>query len=196
MEFIKMNEVNHDIRLEMSKIFVDGFYVWLKYFTKNKAKLVKTFEHVFVDEVFYLAVEDGKILSMAACTPKQRRAVKLSKKEFIKHLGFIRGQIAYMILHKEFEVKEYPLEIPNHMGKIEFVATAVEARGKGVAYGLLKHIIETTNYEEYVLEVASNNEKAIKLYTRLGFAEIKRIPQKNAKRSGFEYLLYMTLKKR
>ncbi|HHU56171.1 MAG TPA: GNAT family N-acetyltransferase [Acholeplasmataceae bacterium] len=195
MKFLKMKEVNHGIRSELSKIFVDCFYVWLKYFTKNKEKLVRTFEHIFVDKAFYVAVEDGKVLSMAACVPNHSRAVKMNKKEFKKHLGFIKGQIAYLILHKEFEVKEYPLEIPNHMGKIEFVATSVDARGKGVAYKLLQHIIETTNYEEYVLEVASNNEKAIKLYTRLGFEEIKRVPQKNAKQSGFEYLIYMQLKK-
>ena len=100
-----------------------------------------------------------------------------------------------MILHKEFEVKEYPVEIPDNMGKIEFVATKVEARGKEVAYRLLQHIIQDTGYDAYVLEVASNNVKAIKLYDRLGFKEIKRVPQKHAKQSGFEHLIYMQLNK-
>lgn len=99
------------------------------------------------------------------------------------------------IIQYAFEVKEYPVEIPDNMGKIEFVATKVEARGKEVAYRLLQHIIQDTGYDAYVLEVASNNVKAIKLYDRLGFKEIKRVPQKHAKQSGFEHLIYMQLNK-
>lgn len=195
MEFVKLSEINSDIKSELSKIFVDGFYVWLKYFSKNKDKLAKAFKHMFNDEAFYVAIENDTILSMAACPPKHTRTVKLNKSELIKHLGFIRGRIAYMILHKEFEVKEYPIEIPDNMGKIEFVATKVEARGKEVAFHLLQHIIQDTGYDAYVLEVASNNVKAIKLYDRLGFKEIKRVPQKHAKQSGFEHLIYMQLNK-
>lgn len=196
MEFVKVNEFNRDIKSEMSKIFVDGFYEWLKYFSKDKDKLIEAFKHMFNEDAFYVAIEDDKVLSMAACSPKNSRSVKLNKKELIKNLGFIKGRIAYMILHKEFEIKEYPIEISNHMGKIEFVATKVEARGKEVAYRLLQHIIHNTSFDEYVLEVASSNEKAIKLYNRIGFYEVKKVPQKHAKQSGFDNLIYMQLRKK
>ncbi|WP_330218430.1 GNAT family N-acetyltransferase [Sporosarcina globispora] len=76
-----------------------------------------------------------------------------------------------------------------------FVATSVNYRGKGVATELLKTIMDSTSYDEYVLEVADTNTSAFKLYEKLGFAEFMRIPRKHSKRSGVNNLVYMKLVK-
>ena len=44
-----------------------------------------------------------------------------------------------------------------------------------------------------MLDVASNNEAAIKLYEKLGFVESRRVKERFAKHAGFEYLIFMKL---
>ncbi|GGB58135.1 hypothetical protein GCM10011409_39540 [Lentibacillus populi] len=191
MNIIRACEAERNIKNEMSTIFVDGFYQWLNYFSKGKAKLYKTFAHMFNTEVFYTAVVDDNIVAIAACTTNNLPSVRLKYSEFRKHLGLFMGSIAYVILKKEFEKKQYPFPISGKMGAIEFVATSINCRGQGVATELLKSIMDSTSYYEYVLEVADTNTNAIKLYEKLGFAEFMRIPQKHGKKSGVNNLVYM-----
>lgn len=77
------------------------------------------------------------------------------------------------------------------MGTVEFVATSTEYRSKGVASSIINHIFETTPYNEYVLEVADTNEKAVRLYEKLGFSEFMRVKEKHSKQSGINNLLYL-----
>lgn len=53
MEIIRAAELGNDARMKISELFVDGFYQWLKYFSKDKAKLAKAFQYMFNLEVFY-----------------------------------------------------------------------------------------------------------------------------------------------
>jgi len=41
-------------RKQMSTIFVEGWYHDLKFFHKDKARLIKTFEHIFNLSCFYV----------------------------------------------------------------------------------------------------------------------------------------------
>jgi ribosomal protein S18 acetylase RimI-like enzyme len=191
VNIIRACEIDRNIKNEMSTIFVDGFYQWLNYFSKDKAKLYKAFAHMFNTEVFYTAVVDGNIAAIAACTTNNIDSVKLKYNEFRKHLGLFMGSIAYVILKKEFEKKKYPFQMYGNMGAIEFVATSVNYRGQGVAIELLTSIMNSTSYDEYVLEVADTNTNAINLYKKLGFAEFLRIPQKHSEKSGVNSLVYM-----
>ncbi|MGP4062879.1 GNAT family N-acetyltransferase [Halobacillus sp. H74] len=191
MNIIRACEVDRDIKDEMSMIFVDGFYEWLNYFSKHKGKLYKTFAHMFNTEVFYTVEVDDSIVAIAACTKNNIPSVKLKYSEFRKHLGLFMGSIAYVILKKEFEKKKYPFQMHGKMAAIEFVATSVNYRGTGVATELLKSILDATSYDEYALEVADTNTKAIKLYEKLGFKEFLRIPQKHSEKSGVNNLVYM-----
>ena len=75
IEFHRIDKINKDICLEISSIFVDGFYQWLKYFTKNKMKLIKAFAHMFVSNAFYVAVENEKVLAIAACPSENGKSV-------------------------------------------------------------------------------------------------------------------------
>lgn len=176
---------------KISKIFVDGFYEWLHYFSKDKTKLTNAFSHMFNPGVFYIACLNGEICGMAACNDGKMKSVQLEKKELKKHLGFVRGTIAYAILKHEFEEKQYPFPIEPDMGCIEFVATSPEYRGKGVASEIITHIFKTTSYTNYVLEVADTNLNAVNLYTKLGFQEFKRVEEKHSNKSGINYLVYM-----
>ncbi|MDR1629407.1 MAG: GNAT family N-acetyltransferase [Oscillospiraceae bacterium] len=176
---------------EISKIFVDGFYHWLYYFSKDKKKLADAFSHMFNLDIFYVALSDSQICGMAACSDGKMKSVHLEKKRLKKYLGFVKGTIAYTVLKQEFEEKQYPFLIEQDTGCIEFVATSSEYRGKGVATEIITNIFRDTPYTNYVLEVADTNQNAVNLYKKLGFKEFKRVEEKHSKRSGINYLVYM-----
>ncbi|GGE58776.1 GNAT family N-acetyltransferase [Priestia taiwanensis] len=191
MKVIRASECNNEIKMKMSKIFVDGFFQWLTFFSKDKEKLTKAFCHMFNLDVFYVAVIDDEIAGIAACTDGRVPSVHLERKELRKHLGFFRGTIAYAVLKREFEEKSYPFEITSGMGMVEFVATSSTYRGKGVATAIMNHIFASTPYRTYALEVADTNTNAVKLYEKIGYMEFLRVKQKHSKRSGVNYLVYM-----
>lgn len=169
MDFIRASDFLSGPQVSISRVFVDGFYQWLRYFSRDKEKLTRALAHMFNLDTFFAAVEDGAMVAITACTAKGEKCVRLDRREFTKHLGFIRGRIAYAILHKEFEVKTYPIPIGADTGAIEFVAVLSEHRGKGVAAELIQHIFTVAGFREYILEFADTNAAAVKLYQRLGF---------------------------
>jgi ribosomal protein S18 acetylase RimI-like enzyme len=195
MEYVKSDMLAFDARVQISRVFSDGFYQWLCYFGNDKAKLAIAFEHMFDLSEFYVAADGGKIAAIAACTDGVNSPVKLDKTELRHHLGFVRGTMAFKILKAHLQEHKYPFELTRETGSIEFVATAADFRGKGVAGGLLEHIMAVTEYSEYVLEVADTNENAVRLYERLGFKEFMRVPEKNPKRSKLNFYVYMRLKR-
>lgn len=191
MEIIRASEYGNDTRIKISKIFVDGFFQWLKFFSKDKDKLTKALSHMFNLEVFYIAVIDSEIVGISACTDGEVSSVQLKSQELKKYLGRVMGSITHFVLKREFEQKSYPFEITKDMGVVEFVATSTEYRGQGVASAIIKHIFGSTPYDAYALEVADTNTQAVKLYEKLGYSEFLRIKQKYSKQSGIDYLVYM-----
>lgn len=188
MDFVRADKLTFDPRVQLSRVFVEGFYDWIKYFCRNKEKLSAVFEHVFNTKYFYVAEENGKIASMAACT-QGFSPIALRRKEFSRGLGFIRGNFAYYMLKRHMIRNSYPFTLGKNTGSIEFVATSEEFRRQGVCHALLSYIIAQTPYDSYVLEVADTNTNALNLYQKLGFKEIKRT--KAPKRSGINFFLYM-----
>lgn len=182
---IRADKLDLNVRVQISEIFAEGFTQWLVFFSKDKNIIAKAFAHMFVLDQFYVAVTDNKIAGMVACTDCRTLSVRLNKKELRKYLGFFKGSIAAIVLKKEFES---PLENPSpETGSIEFVGTASEFRGKGVASQIISHIIKDTSYQEYLIkEVADTNTAAMNLYKKLGFEEYNRIPvpQKRARKIG------------
>lgn len=192
----KADGMEFDVRKQISEIFAEGFTQWLGYFSKDKNIIAKAFSHMFVLNQFYVAIANDKVAGMAACTDGKTLSVRLNKKELRKHLGFFKGSMAGIVLKKEFEA---PYEnFPLNTGSIEFVGTAPEFRGQGVASQIIRHIIENTPYNNYVIEeVADTNTPAIKLYKKLGFEEYKRKPMpKMARKNGINHLLSLRYTKK
>ena len=192
MEVICAGEVssNH-IRNEISSIFVDGFYEWIKFFSKNKDVLKKAFAHMFNLDAFYIAIIDERVAGFASISNDRVKNISLNRKQLQQHLGFFMGFFAYKVLRKEFEDKKYPFTITSDMQPIEFVATSSNYQRCGVASKIIQYIFENDSHTSFVLEVADTNSKAVALYKKLGFKEITRIKMKNSKQSGVDNLLYM-----
>lgn len=192
MKVICAGEVssNH-IRNEISSIFVDGFYEWIKFFSKDKDVLKKAFAHMFNLDAFYIAIIDEQVAGFASISNDRIKNISLNKKQLQKHLGFFMGFFAYKVFRKEFENKKYPFTITSDMQPIEFVATSSNYQRCGVASKIIQYIFEHDSHASFVLEVADTNLKAVALYKKLGFKEITRIKMKNSKQSGVDNLLYM-----
>lgn len=192
MKVICAGEVssNH-IRNEISSIFVDGFYEWIKFFSKDKDVLKKAFAHMFNLDAFYIAIIDERVAGFASISNDRVKNISLNRKQLQQHLGFFMGFFAYKVLRKEFEDKKYPFTITSDMQPIEFVATSSNHQRCGVASKIIQYIFENDSRTSFVLEVADTNSKAVALYKKLGFKEITRIKMKNSKQSGVDNLLYM-----
>ena len=184
-EIIRADKTKIDVREQISEIFAEGFTQWLGYFSKDEKVIARAFAHMFVLDRFYVAIDGDTIAGMIACTDGYNPSVKLSYTELYKNFGFFKGVIARLFLKKEFEGG---IDDPSpQKGSIEFVGTAIDYRGKGVATQILKYILENTSFSEYVIdEVADTNIPAISLYKKLGFAEYKKksVSPKVAKKIG------------
>ncbi|AWP27429.1 N-acetyltransferase [Paenibacillus sp. Cedars] len=187
---VRADQAECDVRQGIAETFAEGFTQWLGFFSKDPKKIAASFAHMFILDQFYVAVSNGQVIGMAACTDGASFSVQLDKKELRKHLGFFKGSMAAIFLKKEFETT------PGHpspcAGSIEFVGTAAEFRGQGVASQLICHILEHTPYQVYLIDgVADTNIPAMKLYHKLGFDEYKRkpIPVKQAKKIGINYFV-------
>ncbi|SDT47163.1 Acetyltransferase (GNAT) family protein [Paenibacillaceae bacterium GAS479] len=187
---IRADQAESDVRAQMSDIFADGFTQWLHYFSKDRNRIAKAFTHMFVLDQFYVALQDGRVAAMAACTDGTATSVKLDSAQLREHLGFIRGTFAGIVLKKEFEQRLY-----NPGGdkcSIEFVGTALPFRGLGAASTLIRYLLEHKSYNEFLIEeVADTNEPAMKLYAKLGFVEYKSklLPEKHARKNGINRLV-------
>ncbi|MCL1949485.1 MAG: GNAT family N-acetyltransferase [Turicibacter sp.] len=192
MELIKAQDLKFDPRPQMGAIFVEGFYQWLKYFSKDKRKLASAFSHSFQLDGFYVALISDEVVAMAGCSNKGGPVLKLEQKQLRKHLGMVSGTLAYLMLKKGMTKKPYPFAMELGMGSVDFVATAQKYRGQGIGYRLIGFAMRDAGHIGYVLEVASNNASAIRLYEKLGFKEFLRVPEKHPKQAGFDEYIYMT----
>ncbi|WP_080831935.1 GNAT family N-acetyltransferase [Cohnella massiliensis] len=187
---VRADQAEFDVRQGLAEIFAEGFTQWLGFFSKDPKRISAAFAHMFVLDQFYVALYKGKVAGMAACTDGTSLSVKLDKKELRKHLGFYKGTLAGIFLKKEFESNS--VHPSPGVGSIEFVGTAAEFRGQGVASQLIRQILERTPHKIYLIEeVADSNTPAMKLYNKLGFKEYKRrqIPSKHAKKIGINYFI-------
>jgi len=173
----------------MAALFVEGFSQWLHHFDKGGTKLAKAFTPAFQLGTFFVAVTpDNHVLAMVGC-PDGTPALVFSKSSFIVALGPMRGRFAYRMFTKFLIENEYPFEIKPNMGSIEFVVSDPAIRGQGITGRLIEYTMQHRRYLEYVLEVASTNTRAVRLYERLGFTELMRKPA--SKRSGVGEYLYL-----
>jgi ribosomal protein S18 acetylase RimI-like enzyme len=146
---------------------------------------------MFVLDVFYVALIDGEVVGIAACTDGSRPSVEPVAAELRSHLGLLKGTIAHRVFVHEFQ--KPPIETGERTASVEFVATRSAFHRQGVATALVEHILSLPQFDDYVLEVANTNDGALHLYEKAGFEEFKRIqePRRRARSSGIDALVYM-----
>jgi ribosomal protein S18 acetylase RimI-like enzyme len=179
-----------NVRRRLSELYVDGFGSQFALFSQEKDVLIKAFDHMFVLDVFHIAVLDEVIAGMGACTDGKTHSVEPKWKDLATHLGLIKGTIAYFVLRNEFH--KPAIRSGPGIALIEFFVTDSNYRGKGVASAVINTFLSNPTYDEFVLEVADTNLNAFNLYKKLGFSEFARVKEKHAKESGINELIYMS----
>jgi len=200
MIFSRADKLTFDPREQLSCVFVEGFYDWLKRFCPDKDKLTAAFAHMFRLEYFFVAFAEKKsedsscensqcqIAAMASCTGGFSPTAIL-RKEFTRVLGFFRGNFTYYVLRRQMTRNGHPFVMSKTTGYIEFVATAPQYRHQGYGHALLSYLITENPYKAYILEVADTNINAVALYEKLGFKEMRRV--KAPRKSGVDFFIYM-----
>jgi Acetyltransferases len=157
----------------IAKTLAYSFEKNLSILTKDIECIARIFDNGVNTDRFYVAEQNGELIGVAACTDCETgRALKATKSDCVKHLGFIRGIIAFRFICSDLM---RPLPYPETTSYIDVVGVLQQARGKGVAKKMLKTMIENNpQYNEFVLEADSKNTSAIKSYTDFGFVEFKR----------------------
>ncbi|MCL2508692.1 MAG: GNAT family N-acetyltransferase [Oscillospiraceae bacterium] len=195
MRIIPASEAG-DVRDEISRVFVEGFYPLLKMLCKDKRRLTKALAHMFRTEQYFVAMDGGRVAAIAARADGKTSSLCLNKAQLRRHLGLWRGSLAWLTMHKEVDFPKYPFPIESGMCAIENVAVDPEYRRQGLARRLLAHIIETAPGGTCVLEVADNNKNARALYESLGFREVARLKQKYTGFTGVGAYLYLRMEKK
>jgi ribosomal protein S18 acetylase RimI-like enzyme len=197
MEIKRATEFGNDIQAKISELFVEAFEKDLRYFSKDKEKLIKALAHIFVLEYFYVAIIDNEVAGMAVCIDKDHFCINHNKDVLIKYLGTLKGFMLNIIIKYYFnKYPKYPVEMDVKTASIEFVATSANHRKKGVASKIMNHLFALPEYKDYILEVADTNTNAFELYKKLGYKEVCRKKMKfGSKYSGINYFVYMKYSK-
>lgn len=132
-----------------------------------------------------LAGEVAGVLAISDCTG---RAARVEPKALRKHLGLLPGLLGTLVLREEFEK---PLDYPPATGYLEFVAVKDRFRRQGVATRLLRESMAQSGHTDFVLDVTDRNAGAMACYTRLGFKEFRRVPEKHPRQKGFAAKIYL-----
>ncbi|GIO87166.1 hypothetical protein J25TS5_40980 [Paenibacillus faecis] len=185
----KLADLDASGRDQAVEIFTDAFLRSLQFMSKDQTRLTRALRHAFVGDQFYTAVENGKVLGIFAYSTNRARAFSFDKQIFQKEFGRIKGSFIYKVLHGELGK---PLDFNDRQCYFESVATAREARGRGIATLLNNHLIDMLDFDEFILEVVDTNTSAYRLYEKLGYTEIKRKKQRLfPKLAGFNERIYM-----
>jgi len=184
-----IRKANEDDKTQIARTIAYSFQQDFSGLTKDMERIAKVLENGVNPKRFIVAEQGGGIVGITGCADCTGRAVSSTKKACRKHLGFIRGSIAYMVLYEE---SFGPLNYPAATGVIDFVGVLEEARGKGIANAMLEKTVESNpQYTEFILNAKDNNDRAIGVYERFGFVEYERVPFRWAKQAGFDEKVWM-----
>ena len=189
MEIINAGSLGENAKEIICKIFVDAFYEGFGELSRDRAKLYRSFKHIFIVERFNIAMIGKEAAGFIACTNGFTNSMKIDPDIFRNEFGIIKGSLIAIMLKKNFQKR--PLKRGNKQGFIEIVATAPNCQKNGVGSALFNYVFDMPEYESYILEVGSNNSPGISLYRKLGFNEIKRKKHIFAKQSGIDYFIWM-----
>ncbi|QVQ50465.1 GNAT family N-acetyltransferase [Spiractinospora alimapuensis] len=192
IDVVPASELGESHRRRITEVFTSGFGADFRSLSKDPQTLTDAFEHMLVLDLFYAGLVDGVPAGIAACTDGVQKSTRHDGRELRRHLGFVKGTIADFVFRSEFG-GGVP-DITPGAASIEFVATAPEYQGRGVARAILTHLLELPDYREYVIDgVADTNVAALRLYEKLGFTEFRRHKVRHTRVTGINHYLALRL---
>lgn len=189
MEIRKATEADRD---QIAFVFADAFSHDWTLLSKDTTKVARALRNGLVLDKYTVAVENGNILGFLALVSDRMRAFQIPIKDFQREFGFFKGCMMGMAIASDME-KEVKLQ--HRQAYIDIVGVCKQAQHQGVASKLLSHVIQTTDFDSYLLTVTNINQNAMACYKKMGFHEVRRERVKYAKQKGFSEYIYMEYQK-
>jgi ribosomal protein S18 acetylase RimI-like enzyme len=186
---LPLTELPPTRRREVAHVFAAAYARDLAGISRDVERWADALTSAFVPEVCFVALdaESDAVLGLAACSHAGVRAVRLDARALRRGLGVVRGTLAWLAMRPSFHAA---LPYPPTTGYVECVATAPEARGRGVASALMERI-HALPFDDFVLEVTDVNDGARRLYERLGYHELRRKRSRLPWLTGYREALYL-----
>ena len=190
---INIRQATENDRSDIALCIAEGFKKGFDVLCKNTHTVAAAISTGLQISKFYVAESENEVVGVVAISDCNGRAATTDIASYKENFGFIKGNIANLVLREEFES---PLDYPPTTGYIEFVAVRNSHQRKGIATSMLKESMIQSSYEDYVLDVTDINTAAIRCYSALGFKEFKRVKEKHSKQKGFSAKIYMRYQKK
>lgn len=175
-------------RREIATCIASAFEKDFSAISKNTELVASALESGIQTQRFYVAVENEAVIGVLAISDRNGRSVLTDNRAFIRHFGLIKGTIAAIILKEECAK---PLDYPETVGYIEFVAVLENHRRRGITTQLLSFAMANEKYSRYELDVTDVNQAAFRCYEKYGFSEYRREKVRHARQKGFREKIYM-----
>lgn len=188
IEIVPMRDCGEHARREAALVFADGYGRELSFLSRDRNNIADTFAPMINPDAFYLAVKNGAVIGILACSDRSKRAMNLDRTRLRESFGYWKGSIAYRVMNSEFDKSKL---YPDDTGYIECVATASAARRQGAATALIRYVLRHAPYRRYVLDLMDTNTAAYRVYANLGFVEMKRVRERFGRLKGFKERIYM-----
>ena len=190
---INIRQATENDRSDIALCIAEGFKKDFDVLCKNTHTVATAISTGIQISKFYVAESENEVVGVVAISDCNGRAAATDIASYKENFGFIKGNIANLVLKEEFES---PLNYPPTTGYIEFVTVRNTYQSKGIATSMLKGSMILSSYEDYVLDVTDVNTAAIRCYSALGFKEFKRVKEKHSKQKGFSAKIYMRYQKK
>lgn len=173
----------------IARLIVEAFSKFFSLLDKNLALVAQAMRSSLVLNRFFVAEQEG-VIGVIGVSSRDSHTFHIDRKVFTASFGFVKGTIAASFLKRELKPK---VALTDSAAYIEIVAVDEQARGRGVASGMIRDLFSQARYTEYYLEVLDTNEAAIRCYQKLGFAEVSRKKERFTAGKDFRYRIIMRL---
>ena len=187
LKIIKYCELNNVQKEEVIEIFLEGFGHFMT-FSKDKEELKRLLLSAMNPEYTLACVEEDKVLGIIGIATNRIRPIKFEKSVCVELFGRWKGIILCKEMNLIFQSKVVKKDTDLY---IDFLTTAKNARGKGIATLLINYSFHLPGYKEYYIEVLSENVNAKRLYEKMNFVAYKKCPHSFIARMGYGYPIKM-----
>lgn len=163
---VRYGSLNTEQKEQAVEIFIEGFGHMMT-FSKDKDVLKALFQKGFHESLLLCYVEEEKVLGIMGIATNKVRPLKFDHDVCVSLFGKMKGKILCKQMNAIFQTAVVKGECELY---IDILATASNARGKGVATKLLSYAFSLQEYKIYYIEAFSKNETAARLYQKTGFS--------------------------
>jgi len=157
-------------KMQAVELFMDGFGHFMT-FSKDGDIKRNLLKDIFHPTLFKCYVDGGRVLGMIGIATNQERPLNFDYTSCVKYFGEFKGGILSRQMNSIFQTQVVKSEKELY---IDVLATSRNARRQGIGTALLNYAFGLKEYDVYSIEVLSNNQPAVKMYEKIGFAVEKK----------------------